>query len=119
MEITSPFFGGGDPSRSEIYSGDKGLVWQNGLTASIESKGLYATLANREMRNAHGPGQGHYHPVVQRDDGGWSIGFHDDAAGPFETRAFALRVACGWPEPAPAGKFRRIRIREVRSNAPA
>jgi hypothetical protein len=32
-------------------------------------------------------------PVVQRDDGLWSIGWHDDAAGPFETRTFAAAVA--------------------------
>jgi hypothetical protein len=58
------------------------------------------------------------HPVIQRDDGLLAIGFHDEAAGPFETRAFALRVACGYaPEPAPVAKFRRIKIREVRSNA--
>jgi hypothetical protein len=31
--------------------------------------------------------------IVQRDDGLWSIGWHDDAAGPFETRAFAEAVA--------------------------
>jgi len=41
----------GDPGRTEIYNGDKGLIWQNGLTASIESKGLYAPLANREGGN--------------------------------------------------------------------
>ena len=32
-------------------------------------------------------------PVVQRDDGFSSIGWHDDAAGPFETRTFAAAVA--------------------------
>ena len=59
-------------------------------------------------------------PVVQRDDGLWSIGFHDDAPGPFDSRADAVRVARGYrPAPVPAGKFRRIRISEVRSNAPA
>jgi hypothetical protein len=31
--------------------------------------------------------------MVQRDDGMWSIGLHDDAAGPFETRDFAAAVA--------------------------
>jgi hypothetical protein len=31
--------------------------------------------------------------VVQRDDGLWSIGWHDEAPGPFETRTFAASVA--------------------------
>jgi hypothetical protein len=31
--------------------------------------------------------------IVQRDDGLWSLGWHDDAAGPFESRAFAEAVA--------------------------
>jgi hypothetical protein len=31
--------------------------------------------------------------VVQTDDGKWSIGWHDDAPGPFDTRAFAAAVA--------------------------
>jgi hypothetical protein len=31
--------------------------------------------------------------VVERDDGKWSIGFHDNAAGPFESRRFAESVA--------------------------
>jgi hypothetical protein len=31
--------------------------------------------------------------VVERDDGFWSIGWHDDAPGPFETLPFALAVA--------------------------
>jgi hypothetical protein len=30
--------------------------------------------------------------VVQRDDGMWSIGWHDDADGPFPTRNFAEAV---------------------------
>ena len=32
-------------------------------------------------------------PVVQRDDGMWSIGWQDDAPGPFESRQFAAAVA--------------------------
>jgi len=32
-------------------------------------------------------------PIFQRDDGMWSIGWHDDAPGPFETRKFAAAVA--------------------------
>jgi hypothetical protein len=32
-------------------------------------------------------------PIVQRDDGKWSIGWHDDAPGPFESRQFAQAVA--------------------------
>jgi hypothetical protein len=30
--------------------------------------------------------------VHQRDDGFWSVGFHDEAAGPFPTRNFAHAV---------------------------
>jgi hypothetical protein len=30
--------------------------------------------------------------VVERDDGMWSLGWHDDAAGPFPTRNFAEAV---------------------------
>lgn len=34
------------------------------------------------------------HPdIIQRDDGAWSIGCHDDAAGPFQTRQHAEAVA--------------------------
>ena len=32
-------------------------------------------------------------PVVQRDDGLWSIGWHEDAPGPFESRRFAEAVS--------------------------
>jgi hypothetical protein len=31
--------------------------------------------------------------VVQRDDGLWSIGWHDDAPGPFGSRRFAEAVS--------------------------
>jgi hypothetical protein len=34
-----------------------------------------------------------HQPIVQRDDGMWSIGLTDDAPGPFETRSFAEAVA--------------------------
>jgi hypothetical protein len=30
--------------------------------------------------------------IVQRDDGMWSIGWHDDAPGPFSSRLFAVAV---------------------------
>ena len=57
--------------------------------------------------------------VFEREDGQFKIGHHDDAPC-FPTRAFALGVASGHPpEPVPVAKFRRIKIREVRSNAPA
>jgi hypothetical protein len=46
--------------------------------------------------------------VYQRDDGLWSIGFDDDAAGPFESREFALSVA-GESSPAPTIPFRKIK----------
>jgi hypothetical protein len=56
--------------------------------------------------------------VVQRDDGLWSIGWHDEAPGPFNSRLDALRIATG-EKPASirndvGGKFRRLRVaREV------
>ena len=56
--------------------------------------------------------------IVQRDDGQWSIGWHDDAPGPFASRADAAPTG-HLPEPAPVAKFRRIKIREVRNNAAA
>jgi hypothetical protein len=31
--------------------------------------------------------------IVQRDDGGWSLGWHDEAPGPFASRAHAEAVA--------------------------
>jgi len=31
--------------------------------------------------------------IVERDDGLWSIGWHDEADGPFESRRFAESVA--------------------------
>jgi hypothetical protein len=63
------------------------------------------------------PQEENHQPVVERDDELFCIGLGDDAAGPFPTRAFALRVADGHPpEPAQAApKFRRIKIREVRN----
>jgi len=58
--------------------------------------------------------------ICQRDDGLWSIGFGEDSPGPFESREFALRIAIGNPPaPAPIAKFCRIKISEVRSDAPA
>jgi hypothetical protein len=51
--------------------------------------------------------------IHQRDDGLWSIGFGDDARGPFASREFAAQIASGYP-PAPAAKFCRFRIREAR-----
>jgi hypothetical protein len=32
-------------------------------------------------------------PIVQRDDGMFALGWHDDAAGPFASREFAAAVA--------------------------
>jgi hypothetical protein len=31
--------------------------------------------------------------IIERDDGKWSVGFDDDALGPFESRLFAEAVA--------------------------
>jgi hypothetical protein len=53
--------------------------------------------------------------VYQRDDGLWSIGFDfdDNAAGPFESREFAMSVA-GENSPAPKIPFRKINYRRAR-----
>jgi hypothetical protein len=51
------------------------------------------------------------YPVVQRDDGKWALGWHDDAPGPFPSRLFALQVASGEPAKPAAVKFRRIKIK--------
>jgi hypothetical protein len=57
------------------------------------------------------------HEVYQRDDGLWQIGVDDSGPGPFESRAFAQSVASGHqPTPATPVKFRRIKIKEARSN---
>jgi hypothetical protein len=45
--------------------------------------------------------------VFQRDDGLWSIGFGDDAPGPFESREFAMSVA-GYLPPAPIIQYAMI-----------
>jgi hypothetical protein len=58
--------------------------------------------------------------IIERDDGKWALGWHDDAPGPFDSRADAARIANGEkPAPVPVRSFRRIRIREVSSHAPA
>ena len=58
--------------------------------------------------------------MVERDDGKWALGWLDDAPGPFAGRADAARIANGdEPVPVSARNSRRIKIREVRSNAPA
>ena len=58
--------------------------------------------------------------VVQRDDGKWSLGWHDDAAGPFDSRTDAVRVASGdKPAPVPAGNFVASKFGRCRSDAPA
>jgi len=44
------------------------------------------------MPKKHGVGSPEY-LIVQRDDGLFAIGWHDDAAGPFPTRLFAEAVA--------------------------
>jgi hypothetical protein len=55
--------------------------------------------------------------IVERDDGLFQIGLGDDAPC-VSMRAFALRIASGY-QPTPARNFRRIKIRKVRSHAPA
>jgi hypothetical protein len=46
------------------------------------------------------------HPdIVQREsDGLWSIGWHEDPAGPFESRTFAQAVAARSTQPNRAGR---------------
>jgi hypothetical protein len=39
-------------------------------------------------------------PIVERDDGKFSIGFQDDAPGPFESRPFAESVAARFAVPS-------------------
>jgi hypothetical protein len=39
------------------------------------------------------PGAGSPNPIVRRDDGLWSIGSADNAAGPFASRVFAEAIA--------------------------
>jgi hypothetical protein len=54
--------------------------------------------------------------IVQRDDGKWAIGWYDDAPSSFNSHLDAARVANGdKPALVPVGKFRRVRIREVRN----
>jgi hypothetical protein len=40
------------------------------------------------------------HPVIERDDGKFSIGFHDNAPGTFPSRSFAQAVASRQAVPA-------------------
>jgi hypothetical protein len=54
--------------------------------------------------------------VVERDDGKWSIGFVDDAPGPFESRRHAEAVANRYSGDDPPPKKRR---RPRRANARA
>jgi hypothetical protein len=49
--------------------------------------------ATRKSRANSPTWREHYLLAVQRDDGLWAIGWHDDAAGPFESRLFAESVA--------------------------
>jgi hypothetical protein len=88
------------PSANNI----KKLDWQTTLNASIEAKELSGPLANPAFE------------VVEREDGRFAIGLADDAPRPFETRAFAMRVASGHPPTsAPVTKFRSFRIRGARN----
>src|SRR5438270_295961 len=82
--------------RPSLSPNDQGLSRQHGVKPGCEHQRVSSVLSNLS--------------VVQRDDGKWSIGWDDEADGPFESRAFALRIASGDdPTPAPVAKFRRIR----------
>jgi hypothetical protein len=60
----------------------------------------------------------HHPDIVPRDDNMFDVISGDIIAGPFPSRTFAMRVASGHPPaPAPATKFRRVQIREVRRDA--
>jgi hypothetical protein len=59
-------------------------------------------------------GSPQHREVFQRDDGLWSIGFGDDAPGPFESREFAMSVA-GYLPPTPTIAFCKIKLKEARS----
>jgi hypothetical protein len=62
----------------------------------------------------------HYPEIVPRDDNMFDVVTGCEIAGPFPTLAFALRIASGHPPaPAPAARFRRLQIREVRRDAAA
>jgi hypothetical protein len=54
--------------------------------------------------------------IVERDDGLWPVGWCDEAPGPFDSRADAVRIASGaQPAPAPVAKCRHFVVtREVR-----
>jgi hypothetical protein len=54
-----------------------------------------------------------HYDIQQRDDGLWQIGADECALGPFETREFALSVAC-CAQQAPKIPFRKIKLREAR-----
>jgi hypothetical protein len=84
-----------------------------GGAAKLRGRGGWRSQQNRHgdpnqpLVLAHPPNGGHWPeyafpgigspdtPVVQRSDGMWSIGWHDDAPGPFESREFAEAVARG------------------------
>jgi hypothetical protein len=51
------------------------------LKANTAGKGPLVRVANAPSH------------IIERDDGRYQIGLHDDAAGPFESRAFAKAVA--------------------------
>jgi len=58
--------------------------------------------------------------VIERDDGKLALGGQNDAPHPFDSRTDAARIANREkPAPVRARNFRRIKIREVRSDAPA
>jgi hypothetical protein len=55
-----------------------GLKCQTSPSAQIDPQRLFPALSNL---------------IVERDDGMFAIGWHDDADGPFESRRFAESVA--------------------------
>jgi hypothetical protein len=51
------------------------------------------TTSKRPSKTAVNPLDCRTFEIVQRDDGLWSIGWRDDAAGPFESRRFTEDIA--------------------------
>jgi hypothetical protein len=68
------------PSEGRVSRRNKGLGRCLGKSASIDLQGV-------------SPGTPKHFSIVQRDDGMWSISWHDDAPGPFESLRFAQAVA--------------------------
>jgi hypothetical protein len=70
----------GLPSEGSVERENNGLGRCLGKTSSIDLQSISAETPKQFS-------------VVERDDGMFAIGWHDGAAGPFESRTFAQAVA--------------------------